>query len=241
MSDTLVLCYHALSERWPADLSATPQAFGDQMEILHAKGYRAVTFTEAATTPSRGKRVAITFDDGFTSVATRAKPILDGLGWPATIFAVTSFAPDGRALQWDGIDHWAQTEHAPELASLDWDGFRALQQDGWEVGSHTVTHPHLPRLADAELATELTASREAITAALGGCRSLAYPYGDVDERVVEQARAAGYEAAAALPAAWHEERPLEFPRAGVYFGDDARRFKLKASPLVRAARRFARR
>ena len=31
------------------------------------------------------------------------------------------------------------------------------------------------------------------------CRSIAYPYGDVDERVIEAARAAGYELGASLP------------------------------------------
>jgi peptidoglycan/xylan/chitin deacetylase (PgdA/CDA1 family) len=241
VSDTLVLCYHALSPTWPADLSVTPHAFSEQLETLHAKGYRAVTFSEAVLQPATGKRVAITFDDGFASVAALAKPQLDAFGWPATIFAVTGFAATGAPLSWDGIDHWTATEHAGELASLDWDGFRALQDAGWEVGSHTITHPRLTQVADAALAHELADSRAAVARALGACASIAYPYGDVDERVIRAAQHAGYAAAAALPATWHEQRPLEFPRAGVYFTDDLRRFKLKASPLTRAARRILRR
>ena len=34
MSDTIVLCYHAVSERWPAPLSVTPQAFASQLAFM---------------------------------------------------------------------------------------------------------------------------------------------------------------------------------------------------------------
>jgi peptidoglycan/xylan/chitin deacetylase (PgdA/CDA1 family) len=234
--DTLVLCYHALSETWPADLSVRPAAFAEQLEHLHARGYRGTTFEEAVLRPGRGRRVAVTFDDAFRSVATLARPVLDRLGWPATVFTVTRFAASGEPLSWDGISHWASTEHAPELAGLGWEALRDLRDAGWEVGSHTVTHPHLTRTDDATLARELTDSRTAVAGALGACSTLAYPYGDVDARVVAAARAAGYAAAAALPAAWHAPRELEHPRAGIYHPDDLRRFRLKVSPAVRRVR-----
>jgi hypothetical protein len=68
------------------------------------------------------------------------------------------------------------------------------------------------------------------------CRSIAYPYGDVDARVIEATRAAGYELAAALPKRHGSRDPLDWPRVGVYHGDDLRRFKLKVSPLLRRLR-----
>ena len=118
-----------------------------------------------------------------------------------------------------------------------WDELSELANAGWEVGSHTRTHPHLPELDDEELRSELSESRAECEDELGlPCDTLAYPYGDVDERVVTAARAAGYRHAAALPGRWHGPRPLEWPRVGVYHSDAPWRFRLKASPLGRRLR-----
>jgi len=238
-ADTLVLCYHAFSDRWPADLSVRPAAFAQQLETLRARGYRGVTFTEAVQQPAAGRRVAVTFDDAFETVLTLGKPILDRLGWPGTVFAVSSFAEEGGPLRWDGIDHWERSEHAPELQGLEWERLRGLAGDGWEVGSHTRTHPHLTRLDDEALARELRESREEVEAALQRpCPSVAYPYGDADERVVAAARAAGYAVAAGLPGRWDDPEPLHWPRAGVYHPDDLRRFRVKVNPQIRRLRRL---
>ncbi|MEJ7891215.1 MAG: polysaccharide deacetylase family protein [Solirubrobacteraceae bacterium] len=237
MRDTLVLCYHALSPTWSADLSVTPDAFAQQLRILHKAGYHGVTFTEAAQKRTRQREVAVTFDDAFLSVVTLAKPVLDDLGWPATVYAVTDFAAQGRPVAWDGVDHWAQTADAEELHSLDWDALRALHADGWEIGSHTVTHPRLTATDDERLAFELSASKAAVEAALGEpCPSIAYPYGDVNARVVQAVAAAGYATGAALPARWHEIGALEWPRVGVYHPDSLMRFRVKTARLVRKAR-----
>jgi peptidoglycan/xylan/chitin deacetylase (PgdA/CDA1 family) len=242
VSDTVVLCYHALSPDWAADLSVTADAFERQLHWLSRRGYEAVTFTEAALGTSSGRRVAITFDDGFASVAHIGRPILEAAGMTATVFAVTSFAERGTPLVWAGIDQWRGGEHDAELQSLGWDALRELRAGGWEVASHTVTHPRLTTLADGDLARELTDSREACTEALGDeCRVLCYPYGDVDGRVVAAAGAAGYTAAAGLPARWAPAIPLNVPRVGVWHGDDLRRFAVKSSRAVRAARTLARR
>lgn len=241
-NDTLVLCYHAFSPGWPADLSVRPSAFQAHIERLERAGYRGVTFTEAVQHRARGKQVAITFDDAFASVVSVAKPALDALGWPGTVYAVTDFAATGRPLHWEGVGHWADGPHADELASLDWDGLRDLRAQGWEVGSHTVTHPHLTTISDAQLADELTRSRDEVAAALGEtCHSVAYPYGDVDARVVAAAGAAGYTTGAALPARFGELGALEWPRVGIYHPDDLRRFRLKTSRATRRARELLRR
>ena len=242
MADTLVLCYHAVSERWPADLSVTPQAFEQQLGWLERRGYRGVTFTDAVQQPARGKRVAVTFDDAFSSVLELGKPRLDARGWPATVFAVTSFAHDGERLRWPGVAHWADSEHAAELESLDWTQLRGLAGAGWEIGAHTVTHPKLTQIDDAALERELSDSKSALEAALDRpCPSLAYPYGDVDQRVVDAAARAGYTTAAALPARWHEPRALEYPRVGIYHPDTPRRFRVKAHTLTRKGRSLLRR
>ncbi len=242
MSDTLVLCYHALSRSWPADLSVTPEAFEQQLRALAGQGYRGITFSEAVGGLGTGRRVAVTFDDAFASVASLAKPVLDALGWPASVYAVTEFAGSDGPLHWTGVSQWANTDHAAELAGISWIGLRDLADAGWEVGSHTVTHPRLTTLDDAALDRELADSRAAVETALGQpCASLAYPYGDVDARVVAAAGRAGYRMGGALPHRWHRTDALHYPRVGIYRPDTLQRFRVKTARVTREARGILRR
>jgi peptidoglycan/xylan/chitin deacetylase (PgdA/CDA1 family) len=140
-------------------------------------------------------------------------------------------------MAWDGIRQWLGGPHERELLPLSWEQLGALAEGGWELGSHTVRHPHLTQLVDGELARELAESRRMCEERLARpCATIAYPYGDVDARVAEAAAAAGYSAGAALPAAPHAPRRLEWPRVGVWHVDDDRRFRIKASRAVRTLR-----
>jgi len=236
-ADLLVLCYHAVSERWPADLSVTPANLEAQLGLLADRGYRGVTFTEAVTGAREGKAVAVTFDDAYRSVRTLGEPILGRLGWPATVFVPTDFAGTERPMSWPGIEHWADGEHAPELVAMSWEELDGLAAQGWEIGSHTCSHPRLTELGEPALEREMRLSRAACEERLGRpCESIAYPYGDHDVRVVDAARRSGYRTGGTLPSRTDSHDPLRWPRVGIYHGDDLRRFKAKVSPLVRGLR-----
>lgn len=220
----------------------TPAVLDAQVTKLLAEGYEGCTFTDAVQGAGSGRRLAVTFDDAFASVLELGKPILDRLGVPGTVFAVTSFASGGRPLEWDGIGQWKGGRFDDELRSLDWEALRGMAADGWEIGSHTVDHPRLTRCDDTALAQQLAESRAVVERELGRpCTSVAYPYGDTDARVEAAAVRAGYVTGAALPARWHAPRPLGFPRVGVYHGDDDRRFTIKVSQTVRRVRGLLRR
>jgi peptidoglycan/xylan/chitin deacetylase (PgdA/CDA1 family) len=234
--DTLVLCYHALSEHFPAQLSTTPGRFARQLHHLKRLGYRGATFSEAVIRP-HGRTVAVTFDDGYRSVLHLGLPILRELGWPATIFVPTDFIGGETPMKWPGIDRWLGGEHESELLPLSWEQLETLAEHGWEVGSHTCSHPRLTELDDQALSRELSDSKASCELHLKRpCTSLAYPFGDVNARVVRAAAAAGYRSAAALPRRPGPQRALEWPRVGVYCKDGLGRFALKCSPLVRGLR-----
>jgi peptidoglycan/xylan/chitin deacetylase (PgdA/CDA1 family) len=232
-----VLCYHAVSPTWEADLSTTPARFERQLALLAKRGYRGLTFTEAVRAPADGRIVAITFDDAYRSVLQIARPILERFGFPATVFAPTNYIGTERPMVWPGIDQWRGGAHEHELMPMSWEELRALASSGWEIGSHTASHPHLTELDDAALTAELESSKASCEEHLQApCVSLAYPYGGVDARVVEATRSCGYTVAAALPRRLDARGPLEVPRIGVYHVDDDRRFQLKLSPMLRRLR-----
>ena len=233
-----MLCYHALSPDWPAALSTTPERFEEQLHWLRRRGYVGATFERAVTDPPSRRTVAVTFDDGYRSVLELAKPIMDRLGIPGSIYVPTDFVGKQGPMAWEGIDQWLGGPHEAEMSCLGWPELRALADAGWEVGSHTCSHPHLTRLDDAALAQELEASRAAVAEGVGRpCVSIAYPYGDLDERVVAAAGRAGYSLGAALPKGrFARGERLDWPRVGVYNADDLRRFRIKSSRPLRVLR-----
>jgi peptidoglycan/xylan/chitin deacetylase (PgdA/CDA1 family) len=235
MRDPLVLCYHAVSERWPATLSVTPEAFERQLQRLARSGFRGVTFDRALSQPSDGPTVAVTFDDAYLSVLELAMPILDDVGFPATVFVPTRYpASPAEPMSWEGIDQWLGGPYERELRPMSWEQLGRLADAGWEIGSHTCSHPRLTTLPDDQLAGELVESRAVLAERIGRpCGALAYPYGDHDERVVEAARSAGYDVAGTLPGRLAPTLKLAWPRVGIYHGDDERRFRLKISSAVR--------
>lgn len=232
-----VLCYHALSPTWDADLSTTPERFERQIRLLLRRGYRFTTFTEAVEARGPGKVAVITFDDAFRSVFELALPILQRLGAPATLFVPTDYIDADGRLRWAGIDHWLGGPFGRELTPMSWAEIRTLAAYGWEIGSHTGSHPHLTQIDDDALASELVRSKDACEEHLQAqCTSVAYPFGDVDGRVSRGAAGAGYRTGAALPVKLDSRDPMRWPRIGVYHPDDDRRFAMKVSPTFIALR-----
>jgi peptidoglycan/xylan/chitin deacetylase (PgdA/CDA1 family) len=79
---------------------------------------------------------------------------------------------------------------------MNWEEARSLVRSGFDLGSHTVSHPILSSLAPSEIAAELRDSREEIRSRTGHpCETLAYPNGlrsDYSNIVFEEAGNAGY-------------------------------------------------
>jgi peptidoglycan/xylan/chitin deacetylase (PgdA/CDA1 family) len=226
MGRPLVLCYHAVSESWPDELAVHPTELARQLRILLLRRFRPAPLAD--TIGGRARLLHVTFDDAYKSVA-RAIPILERHAVPATIFVCTDYARDGRPLAVPELASKAEA-FPSELETMTWDDVRAFAERGIEIGSHTVTHPHLPELSDAELVGELRDSRREVEDELKRpCRHLAYPYGDTDERVGEAARQAGYEAAFALSPRAPDRYAV--PRVDLYRKDTLLHAMLKTSPV----------
>ncbi|HET6274871.1 MAG TPA: polysaccharide deacetylase family protein [Candidatus Cybelea sp.] len=101
---------------------------------------------------------------------------------------------------------------------LSWNEVCALANDGFDLGSHTVSHPILSQLSPEALTVELRESRTALEERTGRpCVSLAYPVGrlhDVTEAVLSATAGAGYEYAFIVSDRWCERGtdPLRIDR-----------------------------
>lgn len=237
--DLLILCYHAISPTWASFLAVEPDRLGAQIRHLLRRGYRPKTLSQALSEPVDGRTLVVTFDDGYRSILDRGLPVLSDLGVPATVFVPTDLTDQAGLFKYMTEDQMPKEEE--ELRCMSWDEVRKLADLGWEVGSHTCTHPHLPETDDSQLASELRRSREACEEQLQRpCESIAYPYGSHDDRVIDATRQAGYRFAVTL-----EERMLEpiagrglldLPREGIFRETRLPKFLANTSRPLRRAR-----
>lgn len=223
----LAITYHAVRDDWDSPLSVRVADFRDQLRLLFEAGYRAVTMSELRTRRWTEPVIAITFDDGFASVRSAALPILDELGWVASVFVTTDAVDRGEAMKWLAVPGRAVPEGA--LLPLTWGDIEELSGRGWEIGSHTKTHSRLSTLTTPERKDELEGSRRRIIDVVGSCASISYPWGETSAPLAAAARQAGYTAGSGLEGRFVVDDTMRIPRVAISRFDSEARFRLKCS------------
>jgi peptidoglycan/xylan/chitin deacetylase (PgdA/CDA1 family) len=232
----LVLCYHAIDSEWADPLAVTPESFVRQIAALLDRGFRGAPLEEVVD--GSRKLLHVTFDDAFRNIDVGLRE-LERLKVPATVFVCSGLADEGRRLDVPEVRERAR-RHPRATETMDWTTLLELRAHAFDIGSHTVNHPHLTQLSDSELEAELVGSRNRIEEVLQrSCRFVAYPYGESDGRVRRAAEAAGYTAGFSLRRAGVNDR-FGLPRIDIYRGDGRASFWLKTSPVRGAAVRLRR-
>jgi N-acetylglucosaminyl-diphospho-decaprenol L-rhamnosyltransferase len=132
------------------------------------------------------RRVAITFDDGLTSVAENALPELLRREMPCTIFFPSGAL--GRVPDWE-----TEAEHDTRDAVMSAQVVKDLPNSLVTVGSHSVSHPRLPNISIETASRELAESKASLEQLTGRTVSLfAFPYGDFDDTILRRCGEAGY-------------------------------------------------
>ena len=112
----------------------------------------------------------------------------------------------------------------------------ALEYEKISLAAHTMSHPNLISLTDAELAQELVSPLEWLQQF--GDRALpmvSYPYGLADDRVQTAARTAGYVAGFMIDGGWTTAAPrnaFAVPRLNIPSGVSRNGFILRAAGLL---------
>jgi peptidoglycan/xylan/chitin deacetylase (PgdA/CDA1 family) len=130
----------------------------------------------AGSGPCPARAVALTFDDGYADAYSTALPLLRERGMVATFYIVSGFVGQPGYMSWEEV--------------------RALHDAGMEIGAHTITHPDLTILNDADASNQIAGSGQAIKAELGmTVESFSYPAGRFDGRIAALTQAAGFTSA----------------------------------------------
>lgn len=131
----------------------------------------------------KSKALTLSYDDGVIE-DKRLLALMEAHGIKGT-FNLNSgaFAPEGESHP-AGSGHYRMTE--AECREL-------YRSDCAEVAAHTLTHPFLEKLPSSAVMRELIVDRENLERMTGKLvRGFAYPYGTLNDGVVEQLRAAGF-------------------------------------------------
>lgn len=228
----VILAYHSIDDL-RTRLSVSPGAFERQVEGLLRRGYEGATVSELLGSPAPGPRFAITFDDGFRSVADTAFGILAELGVRATVFPIT--AGLGKTIR------WVNEEGAlPPLGMMDPEDLRTLAKADWEIGSHGCTHRCCLQMTGDEWRKEVTRSRTALEVATGrAVRGFAYPQGCHDRDAAAALAEAGYTwACTTMPGmAAGGSSPYSLRRVTIGRSTSSTRFRMATVAAVQWARR----
>jgi peptidoglycan/xylan/chitin deacetylase (PgdA/CDA1 family) len=172
-----ILVYHALGPP-PAGapfpgLYVSYADFKAEMAWLHTNGYQAVTLDEMmrawyhhGTLPK--KPIVITFDNGYPEQVGFAPHVMAKYGWPGVLNEITE-------------DHL----HPNQI--------RHVLKYGWEVDSHSLTHPDLTTASATDLQAEVGHSREFLRHTFHiPSNSFCYPSSKYNATVIAAVQAAGY-------------------------------------------------
>jgi peptidoglycan/xylan/chitin deacetylase (PgdA/CDA1 family) len=172
-----ILVYHALGPP-PAgalfpNLYVSYADFRTEMAWLHANGYQAVTLDEMMSAWFRhgslpAKPIVITFDNGYPEQVTFAPEVMAKYGWPGVLNEITE-------------------------GHLHPDQIRPIIKMGWEVDSHSLTHPDLTAISAADLQAQLVQSRAYLKKTFHiPANSFCYPSSRYNAAVIAAVKAAGY-------------------------------------------------
>jgi peptidoglycan/xylan/chitin deacetylase (PgdA/CDA1 family) len=187
-----VLCYHIVEAPAAPRMHITRDVFRQHLRYLEMTGYNVIPLKHLYEYVS-GKRAAlpknavvITIDDGWASTYTEIFPEMQKRKFPFTVFIYPKII--------------GQTANA-----LSWKQIKEMSDAGVDIQSHSLSHPFLTRrrhrsMGDNQYAEwvqrELAESKRLLEKNTGKkVQFLAYPYGDYDEKLVEQVTKAGYKAA----------------------------------------------
>jgi peptidoglycan/xylan/chitin deacetylase (PgdA/CDA1 family) len=183
-----ILFYHRVSDDDDDPLAVSPRMFRQQMEWLAAQGFRGMGLAEAVAQLESGRpaprTVALNFDDGFRDVGENALPILERLGFRATVFVPTGVVEGTSSFRW----------YSDQPPVMNWEEIAELDRAGTlRFEAHSVTHPNLLLLGDEESRGEITQSKNDLEAHLGRrVEAFCYPAGLFGERELRFVADAGY-------------------------------------------------
>lgn len=185
-----ILMFHQVQDQAPTDsihnIYVTKERLREHFSSLKRRGFETLTFKDLAEGKRVKRPIILTFDDGYEDNHRNLLPLLEEFDFKAVVY----FLADEKLT----CNEWDIPSGEPVAPLMNTQQLIECHQSGRiEVGSHGLSHSHLPNVGQEQLICELTQSKQRLeTLISGSVVSFAYPYGDYGGREVEAAKSAGY-------------------------------------------------
>ena len=209
-----ILTFHKITSEFTyGSTNYSPRRLDRLLESLLNAGYRFETLENTVKKPSP-KSIAVTFDDGYAHLTRHLPPLMEKYGLQPTVFVLTGYI--GKTNRWDYSSFLKATRHLSREEILN------LAGEGVRFGSHGHRHLNLSECGAETLRGEFSDSKKILEDILG-CEidSISYPFGGINERVIETAAESGYRNGFTMAFPTPEDKPLARGRLTVY-GFDSR-------------------
>jgi peptidoglycan/xylan/chitin deacetylase (PgdA/CDA1 family) len=170
----VIVAFHRVDDRLQGNpISCTAGEFEAYCDFFQ-RYFELVTMGELLRRLELGESIArclaITFDDGYRDNLEVAAPSLRARGMPACFFVATG-------LVGSTVRPWWDVEYGAQSRWMTWDDVRLLKVQGFEIGTHTVTHIDLGTTDPAVAREEIAASRKQLRSQGLTAHLFSYPYG----------------------------------------------------------------
>ncbi|MBI5787633.1 MAG: polysaccharide deacetylase family protein [Candidatus Schekmanbacteria bacterium] len=194
-----ILLYHSVSDKSNYPYAISVDEFSWQMEYLHK---HKVTVDSLENVLSKrqyhndihGRRVVISFDDGYEDNFTAAVPVMDKYGYKATIFISTAFIGDSN--------RWEDPAF-PRLKMMNRDQIMELAKRGHTIGGHTHGHINMAAQDLTKVKEDLAAARRFLFQDIKSkFIPFAYPFGKYNQNIIDLIQQEGYSCAVTAGGFW---------------------------------------
>jgi peptidoglycan/xylan/chitin deacetylase (PgdA/CDA1 family) len=220
-----ILIYHNIEKDDQKKFRDHVKFISDNFNILTANDL----VDSLQSSNKKDQSCAITFDDGFSSIADFAVPILDAVGAKPTIFLnyhlflLTEYDRAEQLKKFCRI-RFPRLNRNVTLRGLTMSQILSLIANGYEFGTHTVSHRNLSCLSNNQIFFELRYPLNKFQFEFSySCESFAYPYGrfgDFNETIYHIARRLNYKygfSGISAPIIPGYSNPYSIPRTAVSF------------------------
>ncbi len=183
----VAVMYHRFGEGNFPSTSVRIEQFEAQIKFLQQNNFQVWPLAKVIEHLQQNKSlpdktIAITMDDGYSSIYTQAYPRLKKLGWPFTVFVSTDY-----------ID-----KKFPNFMS--WEQMREMEKHGADFGNHSSRHDYMVRKLKGEsdaqwrqrMVEDIRHAQKRLEQELASTQKLfVYPYGEYNLALADIVAAEG--------------------------------------------------
>ncbi len=194
MNDVIIAMYHGINKdtKDSDEVHRSVEGFKKDLQMLYDHGYRAISMTDLVNNninvPAGYTPIVLTFDDGLSSQFSFTTNENGSLvpKKDTAVDIINEFNETHSDFGTNAMFFVYSSQRPFKGAGTVDECFDYLTSRGYEIGSHTYSHPYLSNLSEDKIKMQLAynvgyIAKHSSSLTMSDVNYLAYPYGDVPQ------------------------------------------------------------